>query len=250
MSFLVRTPIFEGPIAVLYEMIDNRKLSISEFSLVSITDDFLSFVRSLDKEEKQEVAHFIAVAAVLIFLKSKSLLPENTLVEEEEDRSADILENQLKAYGLIKSVQKDLRDIFGKSPLVFAKTLKPKSEITFLPDMQMNANNFAEYLSARIKELEPEAKQLKEVKVDKKIKIEDALNHVRIVIKKLRSINFSKIAQIDGIGDERLREQSKKTVVILFLSLLELVKMGEIDVVQEDTFGDMLILDTNYDDRT
>jgi segregation and condensation protein A len=249
MSFLVRTPIFEGPIAVLYEMIDNRKLSISEFSLVSITDDFLNFVRSLDKEEKQEVAHFIAVAAVLIFLKSKSLLPENTLVEEE-DRSADILENQLKAYGLIKSVQKDLRDIFGKSPLVFAKTLKPKSEITFLPDVQMNTGNFAEYLSVRIKELEPEVKQLKEVKVDKKIKIEDALNHVRIVIKKLRSINFSKIAQIDGIGDERLREQSKKTVVILFLSLLELVKMGEIDVVQEDTFGDMLILDTNYDDRT
>lgn len=249
MSFLVRTSIFEGPIAVLHEMIDSRKLSISEFSLVSITDDFLNFVRSLDKEEKQEVAHFIAVAAVLIFLKSKSLLPENTLVEEE-DRSADILENQLKAYGLIKSVQKDLRDIFGKSPLVFAKTLKPKSEITFLPDVQMNAGNFAKYLSARIKELEPEAKQLKEVKVDKKIKIEDALNHVRIVIKKLRSINFSKIAQIDGIGDERLREQSKKTVVILFLSLLELVKMGEIDVVQEDTFGDMLILDTNYDDRT
>ncbi len=249
MSFLVRTPIFEGPIAVLYEMIDNRKLSISEFSLVSITDDFLNFVRSLDKEEKQEVAHFIAVAAVLIFLKSKSLLPENTLVEEE-DRSADILENQLKAYGLIKSIQKDLRDIFGKSPLAFAKTSKPKSEITFLPDVQMNADNFAEYLSVRIKELEPEAKQLKEVKVDKKIKIEDALNHVRTVIKKLRSINFSRIAQVDNIGDERLREQSKKTVVILFLSLLELVKMGEIDVVQEDTFGDMLILDTNYDDRT
>lgn len=249
MSFLVRTPIFEGPIAVLYEMIDNRKLSISEFSLVSITDDFLNFVRSLDKEEKQEVAHFIAVAAVLIFLKSKSLLPENTLIEEE-DRSADILENQLKAYGLIKSVQKDLRDIFGKSPLVFAKTLKPKSEITFLPDAQMNASNFAEYLSVRIKELEPEVKHLKEVKVDKKIKIEDALNHVRTVIKRLRSINFSKIAQIDGIGDDRLREQSKKTVVILFLSLLELVKMGEIDVVQEDTFGDMLILDTTYDDRT
>jgi segregation and condensation protein A len=245
MSYLVRTPIFEGPIAVLYEMIEARKLSISEFSLVSITDDFLKFVRSLDKNEKQEVAHFIATAAVLILLKSKSLLPEDIL-SDEEDRSTDLLENQLKAYGLIKNSLKDLKEIFGKSPLVFPKTKKPQQDIVFLPDVNMSAEQFSGYLQTRLSELEPEIKSLKEVKIDKKIKIEDALNHVRLVIKKLRSINFSKIGQIDDIGDARLKEKSKKTVVILFLSLLELVKLGEIDVVQTDIFGDMLITETTY----
>lgn len=249
MSYIVKTSIFEGPIAVLYEMIEARKLSISEFSLVSITDDFLQFVRNLDKEEKQEVANFIATASILILLKSKSLLPEN-IFTEEEDRSTDLLENQLRAYSLIKHTLKDLRDLYGKNILGFTKTIKPKQEITFLPDVQMDANTFANYLSERLKELEPETKDLKEVKIDKKIKIEDALNYVRMVIKKLRSINFSKIGNIEEIGDERVKEKSKKIVVILFLSLLELVKLGEIDVVQEDTFGDMLITEISYDDRT
>lgn len=241
MTYLVKTNVFEGPIAVLYEMIDSRKLSISELSLVEITDDFIRFVQGLDDEVKQEVASFISMAAVLVFLKSKSLLPSNIL-EEEEDRSSEILENQLKAYGLIKSVLKDLQSLYGKTPFVAAKVKPLPQEITFFPDPNMNADAFAQYIDSRLKELEPEIKELQEVKVDRKIKIEDALNHVRSVIKKLKNLNFSKIYSIEGIGDERLREKTKKNVVILFLSLLELVKLGEIDVVQESGFGDMLII--------
>ena len=119
MNHQIKTEKFEGPISLLYEMIEERKLSISEFSLVQITEDFINYVKGLDGLNKEETTHFISIASILILLKSKSLIPELELTEEE-DRDIQILENQLQAFALLKERVKILEKIWKSQTILLS----------------------------------------------------------------------------------------------------------------------------------
>jgi len=241
MRHKIKTDKFEGPIATLYEMIEERKLSISEFSLVDITEDFINHVRSLDGLDKDETTHFISIASVLILLKSKTLIPELELTEEE-DRDIQILENQLAAFALLKERVKFLEKTWSKKILLNAKVQHKSVGQIFVPSPQMDLQFFHTYVLERLQELVPKEDEKKEVRVHKTLKIEDALSHVRTLIKRIKNLNFRNLNNASGdLGDERLREKNKRNVVILFLAVLELVKIGEIDVTQEENFSDILI---------
>ncbi len=243
MNHKVKTEKFEGPISLLYEMIEARKLSVSEFSLVQITEDFINYVKNLESLDKEETTHFISIASILILLKSKSLIPELEITEEE-DRDIQILENQLQAFALLKERVKILEKIWSKKILLNTQLKYKNTEKIFVPSSQMDINFFHLYILERLNELAPKEADKKEVKVHKTLKIEDALSHVRTIIKRIKSLNFKNLNNASGdIGDERLREKNKRNVVILFLAVLELVKIGEIDVVQEENFSDILVTD-------
>lgn len=244
MNHKIKTEKFEGPIATLYQMIEDRKLSITEFSLVEITEDFINHVKSLEGLDKEETTHFISIASILILLKSKTLIPELELTEEE-DRDIQILENQLAAFTLLKDRVKILKDIWSKKILLNASVKYKNTSQIFVPSPQMDLGYFQMYISERLSEIVPKEDEKKEVKVHKTLKIEDALSHVRTLINRIKSLNFKNLSG-DNNGDERLREKNKRNVVILFLAVLELVKIGEIDVVQTENFSDILV--TNRED--
>jgi segregation and condensation protein A len=240
MNHHVKTEKFQGPISLLYEMIESKKLSVSEFSLVQITEDFINYVKSLGNEnfvDKEEMTHFISIASILILLKSKTLIPELELTEEE-DRDIQILENQLQAFAVLKERVKYLEKLWSKKILLNAKVQHKSEGKIFVPSPQMDTQFFHKYILERLQELVPKEDEKKEVKVHKTLKIEDALSHVRTIIKRIKSLNFK---NLNTSGDERLREKNKRNIVILFLAVLELVKIGEIDVVQEENFSDILI---------
>lgn len=232
---------FKGPITVLYDLIEERKLSVSEFSLVEITESFLDFVKSLDGIDKEEVSQFIVVSSLLILLKSKTLIPELELTEDE-NRDLQILENQIKAFEILKNQTKVVKDIWNKNILVGGSVDFKSFDKIFVPDRNMDLEYFSKYINERLLEIAPKEEEKKEVRVHKTVKIEDALTHVRNVIKRIKTLNFRNITE--G-GDDRLKEKNKRNVVILFIAVLELVKMGEIDVVQENNFSDILVLDNN-----
>ncbi len=241
MKHSIKTEKFQGPISLLYEMIEERKLSVSEFSLVDITEDFINHVKNLDGLDKEETTHFISIASILILLKSKSLIPELEITKEE-DRDIQILENQLRAFALLKERVKILEKAWSKKILLEAKVQYKSSGQIFVPSTQMDLKFFHTYILERLSELVPKEADKKEVKVHKSLKIEDALSHVRTIIKRIKSLNFKNLNNASGdAGDERLRERNKRNVVILFLAVLELVKIGEIDVTQEENFSDILI---------
>lgn len=222
-------------------MIDERKLSISEFSLVQITEDFINYVRSRPDLNKDETTHFISIASILILLKSKTLIPE-LILTEEENRDIQILENQLKAFEILKERVKLLRDVWNKKVLLTGSIQYKQNGKIFVPGSEMDLNYFHTYILERLKEIAPREDEKKEVKVYKTIKIEDALSHVRTIIKRIKSLSFKNLGDS---GDERLREKNKRNVVILFLAVLELVKIGEIEVTQTENFSDILVTETN-----
>jgi segregation and condensation protein A len=245
MKFVVKSTVFEGPIAILHSMIEERKLSVSEVSLTQITDDFIEFVKEISEESKvhdiykSELTQFISVASVLILLKSKSLLPES-LFEETENRSIELLESQLKAYALMKEAMKRLKTLLTNKPLLSATAKSIPSSIVFIGNPSLNIQYCYEYILSRTHELQPTQEKKLEIRVEKKIKIEDALSHMRTLIKRLKTFNLKSAHQE---GDDRLSERNKKTVVILFLAMLELFKLGEIEVEQSENFGEITIVE-------
>lgn len=241
MSHKVKTENFEGAIGVLYNLIEERKFSISDLSLVAITEDFINYVKSLGEENfsKDEISNFISIASVLILLKSKSLIPELELTESE-NRDILILENQLKAFEIVKGRTKIISNLWFKKIFHTAKVQHKNTEKIFLPDSKMQISYFHKYILERLQEIIPKEEEKKEVKVHKALKIEDALSHVRQIIKRIKSLSFKNLYG-DNLGDERLREKNKRNIVILFLAVLELVKIGEIDAVQSENFSDILV---------
>jgi len=242
MKHVVNTEKFQGPISVLYEMIESRKLSVSEFSLVTITEDFIAYVRNLESIDNEEMTHFISIASILILLKSKSLIPELEL-SETEDRDIQILSNQIEAYAILKNRVGIIKDIWGANIFLNGSVRHKDSGAIFVPSQSMDLNFFHSYLKARLEEIAPKAEDKKEVKVHKTLKIEDALSHVRSIIKRIKSLSFK---NLNDNGDERLRDKNKRNIVILFLAVLELVKIGEIDVSQEENFSDIIVTETIY----
>lgn len=242
MQHTIKTEKFEGPISLLYELIEERKLSVSEFSLVQITEEFIGYVKSLDGLDKEETTNFISIASILILLKSKTLIPELELTEEE-DRDIQILENQLQAFTLLKERVKILEKTWSRKILLSPTVSYKNTSKIFVPSPQMDLHYFQQYMHERLSELVPKEDEKREVKVHKTLKIEDALSHVRQIIKRIKNLNFRNLNSASGdLGDERLRERNKRNVVILFLAVLELVKIGEIDVSQEENFSDILIV--------
>ena len=112
-SYKVKLSSFEGPFSLLLSLIEDRKLHINDISLSQVTEDYLSYVNTLESKDPREVSSFIFVAATLILIKSKSLLPNLTLTEEEEGDIKN-LEERLRLYELYTRLGGGLKKLFGK----------------------------------------------------------------------------------------------------------------------------------------
>ena len=119
MAFTIKTQSFEGPLDLLLELIEKRKLFIGDIALAKVTDDFISHIKQFENMPMGESAHFILVASTLLLIKSKALLPGLSLTEEEQGDIHD-LETRLKIYKRIKDASKDIETLFGKD-VIFAQ---------------------------------------------------------------------------------------------------------------------------------
>ncbi|HRH55602.1 MAG TPA: segregation/condensation protein A, partial [Candidatus Paceibacterota bacterium] len=142
-GFTIRTGSFEGPYDLLLDLIDRRKLSVSELSLSQVTDDYIAFVRGHEAFPMEDAAQFIGVAATLLLIKSKSLIPELELsMEEEED--VDDLTRRLAQYEKVREARQELARIFGANTMVSAGERAP--EPMFAPSRDLTLSNLEQAL--------------------------------------------------------------------------------------------------------
>src|SRR3989338_7957035 len=111
-SYIVKTGSFQGPLDLLLDLIEKRKLPISEVSLAKVADDYIAYVKTLSEFPIAMSAHFILVASTLLLIKSKSLLP-NLALSEEEQGSIEDLERRLRLYKRARELGRHIRSIFG-----------------------------------------------------------------------------------------------------------------------------------------
>jgi segregation and condensation protein A len=231
-AYKVKTVNFEGPFGVLLSLIEERKLFINEISLAQVTEDYLKYINALGQTHPEEIASFIVVAATLILIKSKSLLPNLDLTNEEEGDIRN-LEDRLKLYELYLGLANQIKDNFCRK-IIFEPEERKQNVLVFLPDEQITRENmmtFAHNVLGRI----PKKVFLPEVEVKKVVSIEEMIDRLTGRIKETLKMNFREFA-----GKASTKEE-KVFMIVGFLAMLELVRNGILNAIQENNFEDIII---------
>lgn len=230
----MKTGVFEGPLEVLLELIEKRKLFINEISLAKVADDYISYVKNLGAFPMGESANFILIASTLLLIKSKSLLPILELSEEEQGDIRD-LERRLKIYRKIKELSVGVRERFGKN-ILFAPEPR-RVEPIFSPDSSMTVAGFLGAIREVLQNL-PKKELLPKAIVEKVMSLEEMITRLTERVSAALKMSFREFSQSHKEG-----VSSKVHVIVSFLAMLELVKQGIISVTQE-RHGDDILMET------
>lgn len=228
MTFTVKTQTFEGPLDLLLDLIEKRKLFVSDISLAKVTDDFITHIKQFENIPMGESAHFILVASTLLLIKSKSLLPELDLTEEEKGDIMD-LETRLKIFKRIKEASLLVQELFGTN-VIFPQSQARAIDPIFAPAPEFTLDKALYTLKDLINRL-PKKENLPKVMVKKVISLEDMIGNLTSRITRQLKMSFKDFT--------REHKADKVNVIVSFLAMLELVKDGILMVSQESTFGDI-----------
>jgi segregation and condensation protein A len=231
-QFSVKHEAFEGPIEVLLELIEKRKLFVNDVSLASVTDDFISFIQTKGMHPDM-VANFLAVAATLILIKARSLLPNLELTTEESESITD-LERRLALYQLISNIAGDLMKKYGKKVLFGG--IAQKSGVVFAPDPNLTAHSLPGLIAGLVERMPAPAQVKPEARVSITISIGEVLNTLQERIERMMSGTFSDLQVKAPDGDTKTQ---KVYTIVSFLGMLELVRRGLVAAEQSSQFEDI-----------
>ena len=239
----VKVADFEGPFDLLLHLIKKNKMNIYNIEIYKVTNQYLEYLNTRKVMDLEITSEFIVVAATLIEIKSKNLLPK-VKVDEEEESEEDIekrLMERLIEYKKIKNVSEFFKNKYINAGEVFSK--KPEIIEEIKPEKIDNDDIFKNLtlldlynIYNKILETYRE-KQNKVNVVQKKIyvdkyKVEDKMEEL------LKKFNSVEVIEFNNLMKE---SSCKLETVVIFLALLELIKIRTIQVFQNENFSNILI---------
>jgi segregation and condensation protein A len=241
-DFKIKTTGFEGPFGLLLNLIEKRKLFINDVSLSAVTEDYLSYMNKLGGLPPAEVSSFVLIASTLLLIKSKSLLPNLDLTMEEEGDIKN-LEERLRLYEIFTKLGGNIKNNFGKK-IIFAPLERKNNVLVFLPDEQITKDSMMTFARDVLGAM-PKKIFMPEVEVKTVVSIEEMIDRLTKRIQTTMKMSFK-----DFNGKTATREE-KVVVIVGFLAMLEMVRQGIIDAVQEVDGGDITIekIEENYELR-
>lgn len=228
-DFSIKTEVFEGPLELLLDLVERRKLLINDISLAAVTDEYMRQVSEMQELSLPNTAQFITLAATLLLVKSKSLLPVLELTEEEESSIED-LEERLRYYQIIRDASVILQDNFGKK-ILYAPQFTPAKEPLFVPDQYCDLSSLREAMFDVLRDL-PQKTSPAKAQVKTIISLEDMMTRLQNRIANQLQVRFSEL---------HVGETEKKVIIVGFLAILELFKQGNLLIKQDSLFSDMEI---------
>lgn len=225
----IKTQAFEGPLELLLDLVEKRKFLINDIALASVTDEYMRQVSIMQELSLPNTAQFIALAATLLLIKSKSLLPILELTQEEEE-GIDDLEIRLKRYQLYRDIARTVEDTFGKTVL-HERQFVFDSNPLFVTDTYTTLSALGDSINDVLLNL-PKKEEKPKVRVRKVISLEEMIEKLHERIEKQMKLRFSEL-----VGDS----QEKAHIIVGFLAVLESVKQGSILVAQSGKFEDIHI---------
>lgn len=227
-GFRVKTETFEGPFEVLLNLIEERKLLVNDLALASITEEYIAYVRSQEKFPVEATANFIHIAATLLLIKSKSLIPDLALTEEEHADIED-LRRRLAAYEKVREASREFSRLYGRRTLFPAGERAP--DVVFAPSQDLASGVLAEAL-ARLLAAREAVEALPEARVKPLITIEEMMDRLAARVQAAASLSFKDFSRD---ANERVE------IIVSFLALLELMKQGVVAAEQHEAHGDIRI---------
>jgi len=226
----INLPQFQGPFDLLLRLIEKEKLDITEITLVQVTDQFLSYIKEIEKIRPGELADFLNIAAKLIFIKSKLLLPEQILDEDEED-SQDLI-NQLKLYQEYVSATKEVGMLFSNPHYCFSKDkLSGKIVLAFNIPHNLNSQTLRRNFESFVFIIKEQAKlSLRRIK-RRVFSLKSKINEMLSILHDKKQFIFNQI----------IKSKSKAEKSVMFMAILELMKRHKIEIDQKGLFEDITI---------
>lgn len=243
MALSVKLQVFEGPLDLLLHLIEKNKIDIYNIPIVLVTDQYMAYIRQMQTEDMNVMSEFLVMAATLIDIKCKMLLPHDETEEgEEEDPRAELVQKLLE-YKMYKYMSFELKDRHIDAAKNFYKkqTLPPEIE-QYRPPVDyeqllgdINLRKLQEIFESVMKRQEDKIDPIRAGfgKIEKEeVDMEQKTRYIEGYIGSHSKMSFRDLLQ---------KQHSKAEVIVTFLVILEMMKTGKIDIYQAHTFDDIEI---------
>jgi len=229
LNYNVQTPVYDGPLDLLLDLIERAELDVTSVSLAMVTDQYLAYINGMEELNADEISAFIVIAAKLLQIKSEALLPRPPAREPGEEDAGQSLVDQLKLYKRFKEIggwmntrqEAGLRTYLRVAP---PPKVEPKLDLSNLTLEKLTAA--ADIVFAREKEKQP----LGVLIAAPRVTIREKIELITKTMKNIQRMAFS------GLVTDR---STRVEIVVTFLALLELIKRYRISAVQNELFGEI-----------
>lgn len=243
MGIPVKLEVFEGPLDLLLHLIDKNKIDIYDIPIVEITNQYMEYIRNMQQEDLNIMSEFLVMAATLLDIKCKMLLPKEINEDgEEEDPRAELVE-QLLQYKMYKYMAYELKDrqsdadfIMFKHPTIpeeVQEYSEPVDLDKLLGDLTLSRLNeiFKDVMKRQDNKIDPVRSKFGKIEKEE-VPLPMKMTYVEEYARSHKRFSFRQLLE---------EQKSKMHVVVTFLAILELMKTGIIQVAQEETFGEIMI---------
>ena len=242
MDITIKLQVFEGPLDLLLFLIDKNKVNIYDIPIVEITNQYLEYLAEMKRQDLDVLSEFLVMAATLVDIKSRMLLPRDPDVEEEEDPRTELVQ-QLLEYKMYKFMAEELKDQqieAGKQ--MYKQPTVPKEVSAYEEPVDLDAlmakvtleklsQVFQEVLKRQEQKLDPIRSKFGQIEKEE-VSLEEKMDFMTDYARSHKSFSFRGLLT---------RQSSRVQVIVTFLAILELMKTGQITIRQENLFDDIEI---------
>jgi segregation and condensation protein A len=243
MPIPLKLQVFEGPMDLLMHLIEKNKIDIYDIPIVTITDQYLEYVRQMEHDDMNVTSEFLVMAATLLDIKSRMLLPREENAEGEEEDPRDELVRRLLEYKMYKYMSEELREKSRHAGYSYFRPQDLPEEVrSYVPPLnyeeligdktaQSLKNVFAEVLRRKKSRVDPIRSGFGKIQREE-ISVADKTLYIRAYLASHPHADFREMLE---------QEDSKEEIIVTFLVILELMKNQMIRITQEETFGKIAI---------
>ena len=243
MALSVKLEVFEGPLDLLLHLIDKNKIDIYDIPIVVITEQYLDYTKQMETEDMNVMSEFLLMAATLLDIKCKMLLPKEINEDgEEEDPRAELVQKLLE-YKMYKYMSFELKDrqmdaekYLYKEPTIPKEVEEYRDPLdyeTLLGDMNLKKLHtiFKDTIKRQEDKIDPVRSKFGKIEKDE-INLDEKTTYIQQFIQTHQSMSFRELLE---------KQHSKMEIIVTFLVILEMMKVGSIVISQNNIFDDILI---------
>ena len=239
MPIPLKLQVFEGPMDLLMHLIEKNKIDIYDIPIVTITDQYLEYVRQMEHDDMNVTSEFLVMAATLLDIKSRMLLPRDEDEDSEEGDPRDELVRRLLEYKMFKYMSEELREKNRHAGFTYYKPQDLPAEVrSYVPPL-----NYEELIGDRtaqsLQDVFRDVLKRKKSRVDpirsgfgkiqrEEISVADKQLYVRAYLENHPHADFREMLEL---------ENSREEIIVTFLVILELMKSQKIRITQDEAFG-------------
>ena len=233
MEYEVKVDAFEGPLDLLLHLIKESKVDIWDIKIVDITDQYLNYIKSMEKLNLNIASEYLVMASELMEMKSKLLLPRTELEEnEEEEDPREKLIQKLIEYQKYKDMTKNFKELENNRHEFFTKA--PESLKEYAPEgtilnSDLSLDDLMKAFSKFLERKEHE-KPLATTVTKREITVEERRISIRNILQKKKKVDFFEL--FDSV--------TKEYIVVTFLAVLEMARKQELVIYQENNFDNII----------